>query len=302
MKMCVIEPTSLNKKIFLKNGVELTTDVNDADYLLVRNSTKHLNLLNKTVYVSREPPTKGYIPYYEAFDDFKLVVAYNPDDDKKNQIPFNSVSFPNWVTTLSARPKYIPKNENSMLKTRGVFFAGNITRDVSDVKLPENATSIQNIRKPMVEYFLNKFPNSEAIGFGWNFQSRKSEIGWRTDKMMRIEKSSCDFILCLENTIYPNYMSEKFWDGLFSGKAMLYLGDPTVDNYFSKSCYIDLRPYYKNGEIDLHAVGDRLQSITQEEYENILYNASIEREKYIPEAPFHRDELTKKVLNILSEQ
>lgn len=302
MKMCIIEPTSLNKKIFLENGVELTTDVNDADYLLVRNSTKHLNLLNKTVYVSREPPTKGYIPYYEAFDDFKLVVAYNPDDGKKNQIPFNPVGFPNWVTTLSARPKYIPKKENSVLKTRGVFFAGNVTRDVSNLKLPKNAISIQNIRKPMVEYFLNKFPNSEAIGFGWNFQSRKSEIGWRTDKMMRIEKSSCDFILCLENTIYPNYMSEKFWDGLFSGKAMLYLGDPTVDNYFPKSCYIDLRPYYKNGEIDLHAVGDRLQTITQEEYENILYNASVEREKYIPDAPFYRDELTKKVLSILLEK
>ena len=78
--------------------------------------------------------------------------------------------------------------------------------------------------------------------------------------------------MALENTLLPNYLYEKIWDGFISDKVTLYLGDPKIEEHIPLDCFIDLRPYFnrETKEIDVLGIVKRLKEMSQEEYDSIL--------------------------------
>jgi hypothetical protein len=51
------------------------------------------------------------------------------------------------------------------------------------------------------------------------------------------------FALCLENSSFPGYISEKIFDCFFAGTVPLYLGAPDVQDYVPANTFIDLRQF-----------------------------------------------------------
>jgi Glycosyltransferase family 10 (fucosyltransferase) C-term len=51
------------------------------------------------------------------------------------------------------------------------------------------------------------------------------------------------FALCLENSSFPGYISEKIFDCFFAGTVPLYLGAPDVHDYIPAETFIDLRQF-----------------------------------------------------------
>lgn len=266
---------NLNEKLIRNNDIFNIVDcAENSDIIISQSTVNYPKLLHKTIYLSVEPPrTSHRIWCYDNYDFFKLVVCHNPDKNKLNQIPF----------TPDNNVQYYPYNSNAYqlnnrndttLKTRSVFFAGNIKRNSVETTNYKDSVNISKLRYIIGDYLIDKSKHNKFIGIGWNNQTSKVN-DWRRNKMIEIEESGCDFVLALENTIYPNYLSEKIWDGINSDRVTLYLGDPNIEDHIPLNCFIDLREYYntKTGDFCLFSFYNKLESISQLEYDEILFNA-----------------------------
>jgi hypothetical protein len=296
IKVYFSTPTELNIQLFKDNGICICETVDVADYVICTTECKHKELINKTIYISREPPKEKNVTWhYNNFDKFKLVVTYNPDASKSNQIPYNIYTYPNWTYVPSSSKKFITR-ECTKLRDRGIFFAG--TTKVHQDTPFKGTVRIRHLRKIIGSYLIEKFPASVCIGIGWQGQMERDKF-WREEKYKKIKESNTDFVLALENTILPNYMTEKIWDGFAMDKVTMYLGDPNIDNFIPRNCYIDLRPYYniETDEFDLSGLEHKIRTMTQVEYDDIIKNARKIREWYINEKFIHKNILTTRVIN-----
>ena len=68
------------------------------------------------------------------------------------------------------------------------------------------------------------------------------------------------FCLCIENTAFPGYISEKLFDCFFAGAIPVYLGAPDVHEYVPPDSFIDLREFD-----DYELLSRRLRSMTPKE-------------------------------------
>lgn len=289
-----------------KYAVRLTESHADADFIICQSSIDHLDCLHKTVYISAEPPRTNHRRWcYTNLDKLLLAVVFNPDPSKSNQIPFQPDDNAQWYLARADPYPYITRENTTMSANRGVFFAGGLSSFdyLKDQVLPDNAKSISHLRRIMGEFFVKNHKGSIAIGVGWNGQKKKSN-NWRREKWDISQDPDIDFVLSLENTIQSNYLSEKIWDGIASDKVTLYLGDSRIEYHVPTNCFVDLRPYYdfKKDVINIQDISDRLKSMTQEEYDSIIINARIFREKSKGKYKEYSIALTKKIINFLTER
>ena len=68
------------------------------------------------------------------------------------------------------------------------------------------------------------------------------------------------FCLCIENTSFPGYISEKLIDCLFAGTIPVYLGAPDVERYVPPGIFIDMRDFDNYADLVR-----RLRSVDAEE-------------------------------------
>ena len=277
IKLHVSERTNLLERLFNeKNGIILVTNPNEADYIISQSNVKYPDLIYKTIYIASEPPRTLHRKWcYENYDNFLLVVAHDAESNNTKHTRFQKDDEAQFYP-VRADPYPFVTRVDTTLKSRGVFFAGMIDKDYNkrQKNLPRGATSITHLRKIMGEYFLQNHPGSIMVGIGWNQQLHKNSK-WRSEKLDLVADNNIDFVLALENTIHTNYLTEKIWDGIASDKVTMYLGDPRIEHHIPLNCFIDLRPYYNRdtGDIDMPAVSNRLLTMSQEEYDNIILNA-----------------------------
>jgi alpha(1,3/1,4) fucosyltransferase len=58
------------------------------------------------------------------------------------------------------------------------------------------------------------------------------------------------FSVCLENSVFEGYVSEKIFDCFFTGTIPIYLGAPDVQRYVSPETFIDLRQFRTYAELE----------------------------------------------------
>lgn len=99
---------------------------------------------------------------------------------------------------------------------------------------------------------LGQHPDFTLLGVGWSTRLP----GW-TDTLWKAVKESYEgevadknqalqqfrFALCIENTIFPGYISEKIFDAFRAGTIPIYLGAPDVDSFIPKETFLDLRGF-----------------------------------------------------------
>jgi hypothetical protein len=303
MKVFIAGRTNINEKI-IKENFELVNSTAEADVVIAQSTLAQDfdGNFKKVVYIAVEPPLADHrIFCYSNFDKFKLVVTHNPNPNKSNQIPFTDSDEPQYYPTY-ANPSSIPQynREDTTIKNRGIFYAGMIGPYESVTACEKfGGTNLTVFRRNIGEFITNNIPNSKIIGIGWNGQQTKVD-DWRLVKSNNIKESNCDFVLALENTILPNYLYEKIWDGFASDRVTLYLGDPRIEHHIPTNCFIDLRMFFNNDSgFDYFRFKDYIMNMTQEEYDTILSNARKFRETAKGRHQELKDKLTQKIINFI---
>ncbi|WP_033370107.1 glycosyltransferase family 10 domain-containing protein [Hymenobacter norwichensis] len=57
------------------------------------------------------------------------------------------------------------------------------------------------------------------------------------------------FAICYENSAFAGYISEKIFDCFAAGCIPIYLGEPEIDRFIPKGCYIDRREFSTDAEM-----------------------------------------------------
>jgi hypothetical protein len=104
-----------------------------------------------------------------------------------------------------------------------------------------------------------------------------------------------DFVLCMENSIMPNYISEKIWDGFISDRLVFYLGCPNVKDFIPENTFIFLNDFYdmELDRFDWDGFYEFVESITDEEYEKYILNAREFLKSIKEQHQEEKDKLTK---------
>jgi hypothetical protein len=305
MKVFLSGRTNLNEGMIREN-FEMVHSTAEADVVICQSTLPYDfdNNFNKVVYIAVEPPLADHRLYcYSNFDKFKKVIAHNADTSKGQ-----------WFFTDSNEPQYYPTNplpSNVPLceykdkeqgdRLQGVFYAGMIGPYESQPN-SFGGINLTKVRRELGEYLKHNVPGSKIIGIGWNGQDTKVN-DWRVDKSNQIKNSGCDFVLALENTMLPNYLYEKIWDGFASDKVTLYLGDPNIEQHIPLNCFIDLRDYFnkETGKFNFECLQRRLENMSIEEYNQIRKNARIFRSTAHGRYPELQDKLTNKLIKFIKD-
>jgi hypothetical protein len=269
---------------------DLVDNPEQADYVLAWKgfpwSTNYLNQfdLSKVLFFQDEPLiTKHRIWLAERYDKFHSVFCLNPDPNKKNQFPItnNPLGFP-------YQSYYLGKirGDTTISKKRHLFYAGwNKPEQFRYIRPDLNVINLVDVREKIITEIHKTYPNSTILGPNWVFAEKTAETNTPApekciQKSKDIEKCNADFVLCLENSMFENYIADKIHDGLRSDRVMLYLGAPNIEDYVPVNCFIDLRPYFnkETGEFDVQGMLNKIKTITQEEYDKIIENSRKFRE------------------------
>jgi hypothetical protein len=265
---------NLNTKM-LEEAFEIVNSTKEADVVIAQSSLApdFDGNFSKVVYVAVEPPLADHRLFcYSHFKDFKFVICHNPKG--KNEYPFTQTNEPQFYP-CNCNPSCIQMitRIDTRMRNRGIFYAGMVGQYENQ---PDayGGINLTKLRRELGEYISNNFPNSKIIGIGWNKQFSKCS-NWRIDKQEQIKNANCDFVLALENTMLPNYLYEKIWDGFASDRVTLYLGDPNIHEHIPTNCFIDLRDFFNKNTKEFHfkALKEKIMRMTQGEYDNILHNA-----------------------------
>ena len=79
--------------------------------------------------------------------------------------------------------------------------------------------------------------------------------------------SEYNFALAFENCELPGYITDKIFDCFYAGTVPIYLGDPDVEKYIPKDCFIDMRDFKNYTELRKF-----LKSLTESEIKTYKEN------------------------------
>lgn len=99
---------------------------------------------------------------------------------------------------------------------------------------------------------LGEDPRFSLFGVGWSVPlpgwsshlrgavaaAFRGEVRDKDDCLRRFR-----FALCIENTAFPGYISEKIFDAFFAGTIPVYLGAPDIEQYVPAEAFIDMRRF-----------------------------------------------------------
>jgi hypothetical protein len=116
-------------------------------------------------------------------------------------------------------------------------------------------------------YFQGKFVKLNHLKFLTKLLAQKHPSYKGPAEEKRNLSKKYKFYLCYENTIYPEYISEKIFDCFWSGCVPIYLGAPNITDYIPENTFIDKRkfPTYQ-------ALYDYLKNMPESEYQQYLDN------------------------------
>ena len=163
--------------------------------------------------------------------------------NKLNNLKFSDFTFNH--RKLVALMSYYRGGKNSALKIHGKNI--DLVKLRSDIALDGKASGAIDI-----------------IGRGWpagisQEDSRGENWVYRKKEIL----NSYHFNLCFENTVYPNYISEKIWDSIENYCLPIYYGGKTssIYEFFPKKSFIDYKDF--SHPLELY---DFISTISRQEY------------------------------------
>jgi len=159
---------------------------------------------------------------------------------------------------------------------------------------------IYDERQKIIKYFSQK-DGFDLYGFGWDKSKelnssiiKKVYRGVVDDKFEKIREYK--FTFCLENTIFPGYVTEKILDAIFAGSIPIYYGAPDIKQFIPKEVFIDIRDFK-----DYDALYSYVSTMGEQKYNTYLKAMEdfIKSEKY---KKFSQEQFAKEILEILNKE
>jgi len=233
--------------------------------------------MSKTIMIQNEPPLADHrIWLYSIADEFHSWYCFNPVGDQ----------FP--VTRNPLRFPYYPRMDHAVVREdltigeRGVYYAGS-RHGFENAPDAGGSINLYPVRSAVAQWFLENHNPSYIYGSGWPKDTKSttpqdSEFArkdWRVRKWDEIAEHDVDFVFCMENSMYPGYISEKLHDGFLTDRVAMYLGSPSVAEIVPEDCYIELSEYFDRltKQVDAAGILKRITEMSQTEYEQIIGHA-----------------------------
>ena len=132
---------------------------------------------------------------------------------------------------------------------------------------------IYYLRQKIVNFFAEN-GNFDLYGVGWDGGGASVLDKQNIKKVYRgtvVEKFSVlnryKFTFCLENCIFPGFVTEKIFDAMFAGSVPVYLGAPNIANLVPKNTFIDMNDFKTLSDLNLFLI-----SLTESGYLQYLEN------------------------------
>jgi len=103
------------------------------------------------------------------------------------------------------------------------------------------SSSVNNSRR--IEYLIELMKYIQIDSFGKMFHNTDlpRDTGYKSKQKILSEYK---FTIAFENAIYPDYVTEKFYDPLLAGSIPVYLGAPNIDSFSpGNAAFINIRDY-----------------------------------------------------------
>lgn len=119
---------------------------------------------------------------------------------------------------------------------------------------------LHDFRLDLIEYFGDR--GLDLFGPGWSSLSRLPKqrrpglkaAASRAKPVPYREKAESlanyRFAACIENVVFPGYVTEKIIDALVAGAVPLYMGAPDITEFIPQSAFIDMRRFESMAELD----------------------------------------------------
>lgn len=247
-----------------KNGIEITENIRDADILISQN-LKHLKpyfwkyLRNKKYLVWTLEPrfdttfnsnkkylfgliTCHFMNIYTG-DVFTSGLTFHSHNINKDLIPIEeSFNISNKKTV--ALMSYFRGSESPRLMRNG--------KNIDLIRL-RSEIGLFGHERGLIEIYGKGWPNNISIE-----DSRQGE--WKMRKFQILNKYA--FNLCFENTISPNYITEKIWDSIENYCLPIYYGKGNnIYDIFPKKSFLDYSDFNNPRELF-----DYIENMNNEEY------------------------------------
>ncbi len=286
-------PFYLLKEKFKEKGIELQTydyyKKGETDYaLLFQDFPKNID-----EYIKDHPTAKKFLFIYESpivrpenqtienYKHFDKVFTWNTKlvDNKK-------------IFRLSYARKIPQTLDIAAPKTK-------LATGAFGYKFQTNPVELYSERIRAIRWFEANHPNDfDLYGYGWNeryftgafkrlnkfkilkkifaphFPSYKGFVDNKKDVY-----SNYRFVICYENSMYPDYVTEKILDCLLCGSVPIYLGAPNVTDFIPENAFVDKRKFASYE--DLYSF---LKNMPEEKYQEYLTAIKnfVEGEKMYP--------------------
>jgi hypothetical protein len=167
--------------------------------------------------------------------------------------------------------QYDVQRSDAILRDRRVYYAGTGVGFTQDPDM-NDCLKLYHTRNAVVRGLRAAGVPTLIEGIGWEVESR-FDANWPGLKRDAMRYGKVDFALCMENSQFRNYVSEKIHHGFQAGIVVLYLGNPQIHEWVPEEAFINLNRLFdaETQAFDHAALANRLLSMTQAEYDDILH-------------------------------
>lgn len=172
------------------------------------------------VFTNCEPPSAWPLPH-SFTSQFDLVLVQNPKVKHPNKMSHHG--FLSWTIGRSYKTKM-----NKYFYKDLAHLEPQKTKSISIVTSNLMAMSGHVKRTELINRLMNDFPGQiDRFGRGYQFVDVKG------DALLPYR-----FHICMENSSFLDYWTEKFADPILAQSVPVYAGCPNIDAYFGKDGYI----------------------------------------------------------------
>lgn len=256
-------------------GIDVVGSLSDADYAIVNHmwGEKYHRPLprSRVIAIYDESPAPEHLDLYdhpETFHSwFTLAPMTGPNVFRLTEDP---IVFPYQPDTAKDVAR-----ANTKLRTRGVFFRGARRRYSDPVDTKYGTSAMYNVRAQLLERLSGLGTPTDVAGEGWGRVTKHDLSIWPGIKRFEMRNTGADFVLCAENAMMDDYITEKIHHAMQVDLVALYLGSPAIEEHVPAGAFINLNPYYDKvtHTVDAAAMHEILSGISQFEYDKILATA-----------------------------
>lgn len=216
---------------------------------------KNINFIN-LLWPNTFPDYNNYTKTNYLFQDFQKLKLICFVASPKSRIPVN---YKKLISRLFRMPRYF------LYEFIFIFFPITKGKDLYKIRL--------NLVKDFLKYkefFL--FGNDWDFFIKYNQKFKNVEIANKIstckDKITTIKDFM--FCICIENTDFEGYITEKIFDAFYANTIPVFLGNDKINDYIPKNCFINIKDFKNNDELYIY-----LKNLSFDEWKQYILNINL---------------------------